>query len=214
MREFYDLENTIKSLRHGQGCIDKINGKIAKPLIEIMGVLDESGKYKASCLIALINRFFESGEHTDLLLLGLNLLKGYEDIESANQRRLKYYEDYLRHENLKNPKDTLRKREDKLIEQLSNQILEAKRNQTLGGIIKAAPRELELPEPRYRKNISPPHEDISTDKHVDGGQSKISGENESMSKAFEPFFSSLKSSFGKKQVNKLQKKLFPQDKKD
>ena len=149
------LVDEIKILRDRHGCRKNING--AEKLTKIMGCAGESDKDKTLYLIALINEFFKDAEQADLLLLSLNLLKGYYDIKSVNERRIQYYHDYLSHENLteRNIANTLSKRENKIITQLVKQIIAASENDTLKDIIKDIPKEFKLPSPRYRKNVSP-----------------------------------------------------------
>jgi hypothetical protein len=127
------LESEIKELRHRRGFLTNIIRNTQKNLITMMGCPDDSSKeYKASCLRALINEFFKDGEQADYLLLGLNLLKGYENINSVNERRLKYYNDYLSHEKLKgNIADTLRKREDNFISDFTHELIAAHQNDNI-----------------------------------------------------------------------------------
>ena len=87
-----NLHDEIKNLRSRNGCLKNINN--ARELTKIMGCTDDSKKYKTSCLLILINEFcnYINAEalEIDLLLLGLNLLKGYEKSTSTNKRRSQY----------------------------------------------------------------------------------------------------------------------------
>ena len=152
------LKIEIRNLRAGRGCIDKINGMTE--LKNVMGFTYESDEHRSSCLISVITAFFKDALQADMLLLSLNLLKGYEYIDSVDERRLKYYKDYLSHKKKlseKNISNTLSKRENNIIKQLAHLIVEAKEKNKLKEIIETAPKGLKLPEPRYQAN-SPKNE--------------------------------------------------------
>ena len=137
------LENDIIKLRSRQGCLKNIYN--ANDLKEFVGWRGCSDEEMTACLLMLIHKYFSNDEDMELLLVGLNLLKGYND-NSAGKRREKYYNDYFSHEDL--TKDALRKRENNIIKKLAQLIIEIKENGTLQEIIKDMPRKLILPSPK------------------------------------------------------------------
>ena len=199
------LMEDIKILRAGCGCVEKIHS--ATELAQYMGFDNLSDKHKSSRLIAVIETLFEDAKKVDSLLLALNLLKPYENIHSVNKRRLAYYNDYLSNDKLTNITDTLRKREDKLIEELANFIVLAKENGTLKAIIDAAPKELKLPAARMQKDISSKDNSaLSPDKDENNGGATISGIDGGFQSLIEPlvkiFPESLQESMRPKDKNK------------
>jgi len=130
-----DLQDAIKVLKKGKGCICNIYH--INTFCDYIGCGEYSlnehyNAYKASCILALINHVYKNGE-ADNLLAALNFLDEYKEINSLNRRRKAYEKDHMPNSDLSIA--TLAYHEDKIIKQLVNETIKLKENGKLVEIL-------------------------------------------------------------------------------
>jgi len=143
------LKLEIMELRNGKGCPNNI--KLATTLSRILDCGTVSHNKKVSCLVVIILEFLPRAR-AGLLLASLNLIQGYDDLVNADDRRLRYRDNFLMAQKKPPKVDSLRDNDNETILILAELIIEAKASGELKNIVTVAPPIPQLPIPKYFEN--------------------------------------------------------------